>query len=263
MESTPLPAACQETGTSGIDQMSEAQGRSSGLRRWLPVLLLAAAIGTFFALGLGRYLTWEVFRDNRQWLLDEIARMGVVAPLIYILVYTGVAALSVPGGAILTITGGFLFGPWLGGLYSLVGATIGGSIVFLIARTSFGDLLRERAGPALRKLEAGFREDSANYLLFLRLVPLFPFWLVNLVPAFFDVSLRSFVLFSFIGMAPGSFVYSSVGAGAGALIARGETPDLRIIFQWQVLGPLTALAVLALVPVVYKRVKNRQEQTAP
>jgi uncharacterized membrane protein YdjX (TVP38/TMEM64 family) len=115
----------------------------------------------------------------------------------------------------------------------------------------------------LRKLEAGFREDSVSYLLFLRLVPLFPFWLVNLVPAFFDVSLRTFVLCSFIGMAPGSFVYSSVGAGAGALIAEGQTPDLHIIFQWQVLGPLVALAALALVPVVYKRVKNRPEQIAP
>lgn len=243
--------------------MNEAQGRSLGLRRWLPLLVLAVAIGVFFALGLGRYLTWEAFRDNRQWLLDEIARLGVVAPLIYILVYTTVAALSVPGAAILTIAGGFLFGTWLGGLYSLVGATIGGSIVFLIARTSFGDLLRERAGPALRKLEAGFREDSASYLLFLRLVPLFPFWLVNLVPAFFDVPLRSFVLFSFIGMAPGSLVYSSVGAGAGALIAAGQTPDLHIIFQWQVLGPLVALALLSLVPVVYKRIKSCQEQTAP
>jgi uncharacterized membrane protein YdjX (TVP38/TMEM64 family) len=243
--------------------MNEAQGRSSGFGRWLPLLVLVAAIAAFFAAGLGHYLTWEAFRDNREWLLDAIARMGIVAPLIYILVYTAVAALSVPGAAVLTLIGGFLFGTWLGGLYCLIGATIGGSIVFLIARTSLGDLLRERAGPALRKLEAGFREDSVSYLLFLRLVPLFPFWLVNLVPAFFDVSLRTFVLCSFIGMAPGSFVYSSVGAGAGALIAEGQTPDLHIIFQWQVLGPLVALAALALVPVVYKRIKNRQEQIAP
>jgi uncharacterized membrane protein YdjX (TVP38/TMEM64 family) len=239
-----------------MDHLNEARGRSGDWRRWLPLLVLAAAIGAFFALGLGRYLTWDAFRDNREWLLGEIARMGPVAPLIFILVYTAVAAMSVPGGAVLTLTGGFIFGTWLGGLCSLLGATVGGSIVFLIARTSVGDLLRERAGPALRKLEAGFREDGASYLLVLRLVPLFPFWLVNLVPAFFGVSLRTFVLCSFFGMAPGSFVYSSVGAGAGALIAQGQAPDLRIIFQPDVLLPLIALAILALVPVAYKKLRR-------
>ncbi len=241
---------------SEMDKIEAERGLAGLLRHWLPPLVLVAAIAAFFASGLGRYLTWDAFRDNRQWLLDEIARAGAVAPLLFIAVYAAVAALSVPGGALLTLAGGFLFGTWLGGFYSLIGATIGGSIIFLIARTSFGDPLRRRAGPALRKLEAGFREDGASYLLFLRLVPLFPFWLVNLVPAFFGVSLRVFVLCSFFGMAPGSFVYSSVGAGAGALIEQGRTPDLHIIFQPRVLLPLIALAILALVPVAYKKLRR-------
>jgi len=233
-----------------------ARGHAGDWRRWLPLLVLAAAIAAFFGFGLGRYLTWDAFRDHRQWLLDGIARAGALAPLCFILVYTAVAALSVPGGALLTLAGGFLFGTWLGGLYSLVGATIGGSLVFLIARTSVGGLLRERAGPALRGLEAGFNEDGASYLLFLRLVPLFPFWLVNLVPAFFGVPLRTFVLCSFFGMAPGTFVYASVGSGAGALIEAGQTPDLHIIFQPRILLPLIALSVLALVPAIYKKLKR-------
>src|SRR5689334_2921403 len=120
---------------------ARAQGRAGDWRRWLPLLVLVAAIAGFFALGLQRYLTWEAFRENRQALLDWIGRAGPLAPLSFILVYTAVAALSVPGGALLTLASGFLFGTWLGGAYSLVGATIGGSLVFLIARTSFGSLL--------------------------------------------------------------------------------------------------------------------------
>jgi uncharacterized membrane protein YdjX (TVP38/TMEM64 family) len=234
-----------------------------GGRRWLPLLLLAPAVAVFFAAGLGRYLSWEAFRDNRQWLLDEIARLGFLAPVVFIAVYATVAALSVPGGAVLTLAGGFLFGTWPGALYALIGATIGGSILFGIARTSIGDLLRARTGPALRRVEAGFREDAVSYLLFLRLVPVFPFWLVNLVSAFFGANLRVFMLCSFIGMAPGSLVYASLGAGAATLAGAGEAHDLHAVVQWRVLGPLVALAALALAPVAYKRLKARAGQPAP
>jgi uncharacterized membrane protein YdjX (TVP38/TMEM64 family) len=211
-----------------------------------------AAIVAFFALGLGRFLTFEALAANRQALLAAVAEAGMLAPLAFIAVYIAAAALSVPGGVFLTVAGGFLFGTWLGGLYSLIGATLGASILFLIARSSFGDVLRARAGPFLRRVEAGFQENGASYLLFLRLVPLFPFWLVNLVPAFFGVSLRVFAIWSFFGMAPGTFVYASLGAGADALIAQGRTPDLHIIFQPRVLLPLVALGVLSLIPALYK-----------
>ncbi len=246
-----------------MDGAREEQQAAGGLRRFLPVILLLAAIGAFFALGLGRYLTFEALAEHRDWLLGAVARAGMLAPFAFIAVYTAVAALSVPGGVFLTVAGGFLFGPWLGGLYSLVGATLGASIIFEIARSSFGEVLRRRAGPFLRRVEAGFRENGASYLLFLRLVPLFPFWLVNLVPAFFGVRLRTFVLCSFFGMAPGGFVYASVGAGAGALIEQGQAPDLRIIFQPRVLLPLIALAALSLLPALYKWHQARRRQAAP
>ncbi|HXY99796.1 MAG TPA: TVP38/TMEM64 family protein [Stellaceae bacterium] len=233
-------------------EAQQEQRRGARLRRLLPLLVLIAAIAGFFASGLGRYLSFAALAEHRDWLLGWVAREGVLAPLAFIAVYTAVAALSVPGGLFLTVAGGFLFGTWLGGLLTLIGATLGASIIFLIARSSLGDPLRQRAGPFLRRVEAGFRENGASYLLVLRLVPLFPFWLVNLVPAFFGVSLRTFVLCSFFGMAPGSFVYSSVGAGAGALIERGEAPDLHVIFQPRLLLPLIALALLSLLPVLYK-----------
>ena len=132
-----------------MDKMA-ARGPAGDWRRWLPLLVLAAAIAAFFAFGLGHYLTWDAFRDHRQWLLDAIARAGALAPVGFILVYTAVAALSVPGGALLTLASGFLFGTWLGGLYSLIGATIGGSLVFLIARTSIGGLWPALANVSLR-----------------------------------------------------------------------------------------------------------------
>jgi len=243
-----------------MDEAQQGQGRkrAAGLRRFLPLLVLVAASAGIFASGLWRYLSFASLAEHREWLLGAVARAGLLAPLAFIALYAAVAALSVPGGLFLTIAGGFLFGTWLGGICALIGATLGASIIFLIARSSLGDALRQRAGPFLRRVEAGFRENGASYLLVLRLVPLFPFWLVNLVPAFFGVSLRTFVLCSFFGMAPACFVYASVGAGAGALIEQGQAPA----FQPRLLLPLLALAALSLLPVLYKWYQARRRPRA-
>jgi uncharacterized membrane protein YdjX (TVP38/TMEM64 family) len=229
------------------------------LGRFLPLLLVAAALAAFFGLGLGRYLTFQALAEHREWLLQAVARLGILAPFAFMLIYAGLVAVSVPVGVICTLAGGFLFGVGLGGLYSLVAATIGASIIFLIARTSLGDPMRQRAGPSLRKLEAGFQENAASYLLILRLVPLFPFWLVNLVPAFFGMRLGTYVVVTFVGMAPGAFAFSWAGAGVDAFL---QEPGLDALLRWQVLGPLLALALLALLPVGYKWHKARQ-QAAP
>jgi uncharacterized membrane protein YdjX (TVP38/TMEM64 family) len=168
------------------------------------------------------------------------------------------AAFSIPGGALATIVGGYLFGLWLGVAASVIGATIGAVAVFLAARTALGEILRTKAGGALRRMEDGFRRNAFSYLLVLRLVPLFPFWLVNLVPAFSGVSLRTYTLATLIGIIPGSFVFVSVGNGLGALLDRGETPDLTIIFQWDILLPILGLALLALLPVLVRKVQARR-----
>ncbi len=157
----------------------------------------------------------------------------------------------------MTLTGGFLFGTVFGTLYNVLGATIGATLVFLVARSAFGEVLQRRAGPALKKVEEGLREDAVSYLLVLRLVPLFPFWLVNLVPALFGISLRAYIVCSFFGMMPGALVYASIGGGLGEFLDRGEKPDLQAVLQPHILLPLIGLGLLALVPVVYKRWKRK------
>ena len=248
-----------------MDQnMARAEGRSviRDVMRWFPVLVVVAIVVACLLLGVRTDTAFQVLAKNRESLLAFVARLGLFAPLVFIAVYVAVAALSIPLGAILTATAGFLFDTVAGGLYSLLGATAGGTILFLIARTSFGSSLQRRAGPMLQKVEAGFRENAANYLFVLRIVPLFPFWFVNLVSAFFGIPLRTFALVSLLGMAPASFVYAYLGAGIGAVIEAGRAPDFDIIKSWPVLGPLLALALLALIPVIYKWLKQRQEQPA-
>jgi uncharacterized membrane protein YdjX (TVP38/TMEM64 family) len=235
--------------------------RGAFTRRVLPLAALAAAIIAVFALRLDRYLSFEQLAAHREWLLAEVGRLGPLAPLLFALIYAAATGLSIPGATVLTLTAGFLFGTLAGTATVVVGATIGATIIFLVARTALGDALRARAGPSIRKLEAGFQENSLSYLLVLRLVPLFPFWLVNIVPALLGMRLPPFVFATFVGIIPGAIVYASLGSGLGAVIERGERPDLGIIFQPRVLGPLAALALLALVPVAYKhfhRPKARQ-----
>jgi uncharacterized membrane protein YdjX (TVP38/TMEM64 family) len=211
----------------------------------------------FFAFGLQDYLSLKMLKHNRAELLDWVSARPVVAPLVYILVYAAVVSFSLPGGAVLTITGGFLFGTVFGSAYAVIGATIGAVIVFLAARTALGDMLRARAGGAIKRMEEGFREDAFSYLLVLRLVPLFPFFVVNLVPAFLGVGLGVYAAATLLGIIPGAFVFASVGSGVGAVFDAGEKPDLKILFTAPVLLPIIGMAVLALVPVAYKRLKKK------
>jgi uncharacterized membrane protein YdjX (TVP38/TMEM64 family) len=224
----------------------------------LPLALLCAGFAAFFALGWHRHVSFEAIRMHRGMLMDWVDRWGMMAALAYIAGYAAMAAFSIPGGALATIAGGYLFGLWLGAAASVVGATLGAVTVFLAARTALGDFLRAKTGGALKRMEEGFRRDAFSYLLVLRLVPIFPFWLVNLVPAFCGVSLRTYALATLIGIVPGSLVFASVGSGLGALLDRGESPDLKIVFQWNILLPILGLALLALLPVLVKRIQARR-----
>lgn len=244
----------------GESMGSAANGR--GLRhrlgRLAPLAILVAGFVLFFALDLDRFVGFDALHENREWLMSQVDRYGVLAGVVFIAIYAVVIALSIPGGAVLTVTAGFLFGTAWATVCAVIGATLGATAVFLAARTALGDILRAKAGPGLRRMEQGFRENALSYLLVLRLIPLFPFWLVNLVPAFLGVTLRTYVIGTFVGIIPGTFVYASLGNGLGALLDTGERPDLRIIFTPAILIPIAGLAVLALLPVVYKKIKARR-----
>ena len=227
-------------------------------RRWLP---LAVAGGGWavavYASGLHRELSLAGLQHRREALQALVAAHPLLAPLAFVAVYASAIALSLPGALFLTLAGGFLFGTWLGGV------AFGGR-----GHARRGGRLSDRphrlwarpCASAQARGCSGWRRDfgamPSRYLLVLRLVPLFPFWLVNLVPALLGVSLRIFALATFLGIIPGCLVYAGVGSGLGTVLDRGEQPDLRLILEPQVLLPLLGLAALALVPVLYRRWQN-------
>ncbi len=203
--------------------------------------------------GAADWLSFDALAAHRERLRALVDAHYAVAAAVFMGAYVAAVAFSLPGAVWLTIAGGFLFGIVATSLYVVVAATIGATLVFLLARYVFRDAWERRAGAAIRRMESGFRDNAFSYLLVLRLVPVFPFWLVNLVPAFLGVRLATYIVTTFLGIIPGAVVYASVGGGLEEVFARGGRPDLSIIWAPEVLGPLLGLSALALVPVAWKR----------
>jgi len=227
--------------------------RKPMLWRIAPVAMILIFAASFFALGLDEYVSFEAIRANQAELQAFVGQNLALSALAYLTIYATVVAASVPGALVLTITGGFLFGTFMGTGLTLVGATLGATGIFLIARSALGDVLRHRTGGALARMADGFREVAFNYLLVLRLIPIFPFFVVNLAPAFLGVPLRTFIGATFLGIAPGTFVYSSVGAGLGSVFARGEDFSASGVLTPEIVTALVGLAILAVIPVIYRR----------
>ena len=235
-----------------------AARNASTWTKLIPLGLFVATIAMIFGLGLHKYLTFDQLRLHRGELMAFVAGMPVKAVALFIAIYAGATALSLPGGAVLTLTGGFLFGIWEGTAAVVVGATLGATALFLLARTLLADMLRAKAGPWLAKMEAGFKQDALSYLLVLRLIPGFPFFVVNLVPAFLGVPLRTFVIATFFGIMPGTFVFASIGAGLGSVFDSMQEFSLKGALTPEVVVALVGLSVLSLVPVLYKKLKGRR-----
>jgi len=241
--------------------MQDELPRPVAARRFVPLGILVLAGALFMVLGGHRYVSFAALADNREWLCEAVTRSGATGALAFILAYAGLVSLSVPGAALLTIAGGFLFGPWLGTIYAVIGATLGATVVFLAARAGLAGLIA-RAGPWIRRFEAGFRDNALNYLLVLRLIPIFPFWLVNLVAGAVGLSLWVYLLGTFIGIIPVTFIYASLGNSLGTLAEEGGPPGVAILSRPSVFLPVLGLAALALLPVIYQRWRARTGREA-
>lgn len=237
-----------------------AGGGARAAHSWRGKLVLLAALAlvivAFFALGGERYLSLDVVKANRDALLAFTNAHYVAALAIAFVVYVAATAFSVPGGLVLSLTMGFLFGRWVGTVLVVVAATIGATLVFIAARYLFADAARRRMGALGAKINAGFTENALNYLLFLRLVPLFPFFLVNLAPAFTSIRLRTFVVGTLIGIIPGSFVFVNLGQTLGRI------DSLSGLLSTETIAAFVLLGVLALVPVLVKKIRSAPAEKA-
>lgn len=224
------------------------------------------ALGVILALratGLSDHLSLESLARHREALSGFVAAHLVLAALAYVGVYIAAVAFSFPGAVFLTLAGGLLFGAALGTALTVVGATIGATLIFLFAQRLFGADALDRLGPKAAALGEGIRRNAASYLLVLRLVPLFPFFLVNLVPAFVGVRLPVYVATTALGILPGTAVFSLAGAGLGDVLAMGGEFDVRAVLTPQVLGALLGLAALSLAAIPLKARFARQGGTSP
>ena len=253
---------------SGRDQ----QQSTSPIRRWGPVGVILLLMGVGYSQGWHQYLSLDALVTHRSMLADLVAEHYALALLGYVAIYVVAVALSFPGASFITIAGGLLFGWMIGGLLTVVAATLGATLIFLAARSVFGSSLRERATGFVHRFAEGFRQDAFNYLLFLRLVPVFPFWLINIAPALFGVRLGTYVSATLIGILPGTFAYAFIGAGFDSVIAAQEAanptcsldPDCTLtldpgaLITGELIAAFVALGVVALIPPVLKEIRRRR-----
>lgn len=244
-----------------MTEMAQSMKPKSPLARYAPLAVIAvvAAIGAF---ALRDYLSFDALRDNREALIAFRDGNFVLTVLGFIAVYVLIVTFSLPGALIATLTGGFLFGTGLGAVINVTAATTGATLIFLAAQFGFGDKLKnkmEASDGMVARIKKGLDENQWSMLFFIRLVPAVPFFVANLIPAFLGVPVRRFVISTFIGIIPGSLVYTSVGAGLGEVFARGETPNFGIIFEPHILLPILGLCALSLLPVVIKAVTGKKD----
>ena len=232
-----------------------------GWGRALPIamIVVVALIGAFT---LSDYLSFEALRDNREALLAYRDNHYVWAAFVFMAIYVVIVAFSLPGALIASLTGGFLFGTVAGSVFNVVAATIGATLIFQAARWGLGERLAagmDTSEGRIKWLKDGIDENQWSMLFLMRLVPVVPFFVANLLPAFVGVSLSRFVISTFIGIIPGGVVYTSVGAGLGEVFEQGETPNLGIIFEPHVLLPILGLCALAALPILLKALRGGKE----
>jgi len=225
--------------------------------RYAPLALIAALFVALLASGELRRLSIADLADHRAQLAGFVARHPVESVATYVGAFVLLIVACLPGPSVMSVAGGLLFGMWLGGAAALTACVAGSTIVFLACRTAFGDWAARRAGPTVARVEAGFTRNAFSYLLALRLMPVAPFFLVNIAAGLARIRLTAFVLATAIGSAPAVFIFAGLGAGLGAAIHGRERLDASLIARPGVILPLTALALMSLAPALWRLWRGR------
>jgi uncharacterized membrane protein YdjX (TVP38/TMEM64 family) len=235
------------------DDLTAPRGRG-GVPAWAPLLLIVAGIALVFAMGWHRYLSFEQLKAQRAALTAFVAAQPLLAAAGFVATYFVFTLLMIPGALWLTIGAGFLFGLALGSALTVLGATLGATALFLVARTALGAPLRRRAGPFLKRLESGFAENPFSYMLTMRFLPVVPFPVANIAPALLGAKLRDFTIATAAGIVPGTVAYAWIGSGLGAAFDSGQEPNIGA-FARQLAPAFLALAAVAIAPALVKRLR--------
>ena len=253
MENTDAPRPVTETVTDAVFDTAKSRGRM------IPALILlgVAVVGAVF---LRDSLTFDALATHRETLLAYRDAHDGLAVAAFVLAYVGIVAFSLPGATVATLTGGFLFGLFPGVLYNLTGATLGAVLLFLAARAGFGAGLAakiEMQGGKVAKLRAALARNEWEVLFLMRVTPIVPFFMANLIPALLNISLAKFVLTTAVGIVPGALVLTSVGSGLGEVFATGGAPDFSIFLEPYVAGPIVGLVALGLLPILVRTLRRK------
>tara|TARA_A200000113_G_scaffold198990_1_gene191404 strand:- start:483 stop:1172 length:690 start_codon:yes stop_codon:yes gene_type:complete len=226
------------------------------IKKITPLLFLFSGLIAAFYFDFDKYVDFQFLQTHQGIVKGFITDMPVQAALLYMSLYAVSTAFSLPFGTIMTISGGWLFGVLIGGILTVIGATIGACTLFLAARYAFREAMVARAGARLQQFEAGFKRHSTSYLLAMRLIPVFPFFLVNFLPALIGVRLRTYALTTLVGIMPGTFVYAGLGNGLSYVLSADEPLNTSVIFSPSVFLPLCGLGFLSLLPVIWNKIKG-------
>ena len=218
--------------------------------------IFAVIFGAFIFFDGAQYINFTTLKENRNVLIDFVSQNYFTTVFMYILLYLISTAFAIPVGTVLTITGGFLFGVYFGTLYTVIGATMGASVLYAMSDKLFNGLFRGKAQQYVEKMRQGFNDNALSYMLILRLIPIFPFVIVNVVAGFLKVRFLYFFIGTFIGIIPGTFVYSLSGSGLGSIFDSGQEFSINNILTPELIGALIAMGALSTLPIIYKKLKK-------
>ncbi len=252
---------------------AESPAPASNLKKWLPLGVIAAVLGIAWLAGWFEYLSLSSLIQHREALGALVESNFILSLLGYVVFYAGLVAISFPGASLLTIAAGFLFGGWIGGIATVFAATLGAVAIFEIARTSFGEAMGKRTGKFVEKMRNGFQENAFSYLLTLRLTPIFPFWVMNIVPALLNMKMVPYAVATFLGIIPGTIAYAFIGAGLDSVIMAQEAANPGCaangtcqinpgsLITTEVIIAMVGLGIISLMPVIIKKIRGKPVQS--